>query len=271
MNLKRFSISILVLILFAVIGYSGHQLWDIHSSQAQESDLHNRLMQYHPLSQSSTSIESFADDTSTLQTDDVSALQTNNASSSQVIVNPSIVALQTNHSDVVGWLTVPNTEIDYPFVQGADNNYYLHLDLDQRQSAAGTLFMDFRNNKDFSDFNTIIYGHHMRSGSMFGTLRLFDNPNFFDSNRSATIFLANQTYEIEIMAFAVIKPNDAIIYNPIISTDTEKLAFINHVESVARYSRDIGITTDDRIVTLSTCNYEFENARMVLIGILVEP
>jgi len=110
----------------------------------------------------------------------------------------------------------------------------------------------------------------MRNGSMFGTLQQFNSQSFFDDNRTGTIFLAGATYEIEFIAFAVIQPNDAVIYNPNITTEAGKNAFLDHVRSVARYERDVGVTVNDRFITLSTCNYEFHNARMVLIGRLVD-
>jgi len=243
---------VLVLALFTVIGYSGTQLWNIHQNNVQEAEIHNRLLQYKPTQQMTSSGE---------HSDEGIAFMPH--------VNQSIVDLQTAHLDAVGWLTVPNTQIDYPFVQSVDNDTYLYLDLDQRPSAAGTIFMDYRNSSEFADFNTILYGHHMRSGSMFGTLQQFNTRSFFEENKRGTIFLANKTYEIEFMAFVVIAPNDMVIYNPVITEEADKLAFLDHVRDIARYYRDIDATTSDRIVTLSTCNYEFNDARMVLIGRLI--
>jgi len=261
-KLKKIIFLSVVLLLLAVIGYSGYQLWDIHQSTAQEAEVHRWLMQYHPMLQPEASVEPSRE----------SAIMDFNEGTAPVpqIVNQSIVDLQAERPSVAGWLTIPNTRIDYPFAQGVDNEQYLHLDLDGRWSAAGTIFIDFRNSRDLSDFNTIIYGHHMKSGSMFAALQEFNNRSFFDNNRTGTIFLANATYEIEFMAFAVIQPNDVEIYNPTITTDADRVAFLDHVRGVARHYRDVGVTENDRIITLSTCNYEFHNARMVLIGRLVE-
>ena len=262
--MKKIIFLSVALALFAVIGYSGYQLWDINRNSAQEAEMHSWLLQYHPLSQAPASIEPSGESAAMVSD------SSDEAAPPPQVVNQSIVDLQAGRPSVVGWLTLPNTRIDYPFVQGTDNDHYLHLDLNDRWSAAGTLFMDFRNSGDLTDFHTIIYGHHMRNGSMFGTLQQFDNQSFFGDNRAGAIFLANATYEIEFMAFAVIQPSDAGIYNPTITTDAERTAFLDHVRSVARHYREIGATTNDRIITLSTCNYEFHNARMVLIGRLVE-
>jgi sortase B len=248
LKLKPFLLRGIALVLIAVISYSAYQLWGINRNYAQEAEMHSRIQQYSPVLRASSSSDSHVPD------------------EEPVIVNQSIIDLQARYPDVVGWLTIPNTQIDYPFVRGNDNDYYLHLDLDQNWSSSGTIFMDYRNSKDFSDFNTIIFGHNMRNGSMFGTLQNFNDQNFFDTNRTGTIFLANKTYEVEFIAFAVVKLDDAIVYNPNISTETDKITFLDHVKNIARHYRDVDITANDRIITLSTCNYEFNDARMVLIG-----
>ena len=264
LNIKRILFLVVVCALLVVIGYSGSQLLEIHQNNAQEAELHSRLMQYRPEILPPLPVAPAPELGSEVLPE--SFLDIPSAPS----VNQSIVDLQATYSEAVGWLTIPNTKIDYPFAQGESNDIYLHMDLDQRWSAAGTIFMDFRNSRDFSDFNTILFGHHMRNGSMFGTLQQFNSQTFFDANRSGTIFLADKTYEITFIAFAVIVPDDAVVYNPVIETDADAVAFLDHVRSVARYYRDVGVTADDRLVTLSTCNYEFDDARMVLIGRLTE-
>ena len=243
MKINKILLLSAALVLVAVIGYSGYQLQDINRGYAQEAQMHSRVLRLRP----------------TPRVDPAAPNE-----------NREILDLQAEFSDVVGWLSIPNTRIDYPFVQGKDNDFYLHLDLDQNWAAAGTIFMDYRNRPDFSDFSTILFGHHMRNGSMFAALQRFDDPAFFQANDTGTIFLADKTYEIRFMAFAVIEPNDVVIYNPVISSDEDKIAFLEHVRSTARYYRDINATANDRIITLSTCNYEFYNARMVLVGMLTE-
>ena len=247
MKIKACLLFVSALALLTLMLYSGHQLWGIHQNNVQEAQMHRALMQYRPLVGADLDEIPMRD------------------------VNQSIVDLQILHPDTVGWLSVPNTKIDYPFVQGEDNAEYLHLDLDGEWSAAGTLFMDAQNNRDFSDFNTIIYGHHMQNGSMFGTLQHFNDQTFFAENPTGIIVLSDTVYQIQWMAFAVIRPDDAIIYNPTIETDKDKLIFLEHVSDVARHYRDLGVNEDDHMVSLSSCNYEFPDARMVLIGkLLVE-
>ena len=231
-----------------MIAYSGYQLWLIVDNNAKEATMHELVLPYRPSLPSATP----------------------GGASSAPRTNQRIVELQAKFPGAVGWLTVPGTRIDYPFAQASDNDFYLHRSLDKRYLYAGTLFMDHQNSKDFSDFNTLIYGHHMKNRSMFGDLQKFTERNFFDSNKTGTVFLANKTYKVSFFAFAVIKPDDANIYDPTISTDADKADFLAHLKSASRYYRDLGVGPDDHIITLSTCNYEFDNARMVLVGKLTE-
>ena len=255
--MKLILLRTILFVLVAVIGYSGYQLWSIRQNYVHEARIHNRLMQYSPLAQAST-----------LQASQTTTFA-DASEQNDTVVNQSIIDLQENYPSVVGWLTIPETLIDYPFAQVDDNDYYLHRDLDQNWSQAGTIFMDYRNNADLSDFNTIIFGHNMKNGSMFGTLQEFNDKGFFENNTMGKIFLADKIFQLDFIAFAVIKPNDAVIYNPYITEEADKIDFLNHVAKNARHYRDIGVTSQDNIITLSTCSYEFNDARMVLIARLM--
>ena len=246
--MKRVFLILTALVLMSMMAYSAYQLWNIRQHTMQEAETHKQLMEYQPHLQPSISADAPASQGG----------------------NQSIVDLQRKYPDAVGWLNIPDTRIDYPFAQSENNEDYLYRDLDQNSSPAGTIFMDHRNARDFSDFNTILFGHHMKSGSMFAALQAFDNRAFFEGNRSGTIFLTDRTYAIEFIAFSVIEPGDAVIYDPTITREADKFAFLEHVKDTARYYREIQLGAHDRVVTLSTCNYEFQDARMVLIGRLIE-
>jgi len=215
--------------LMSVMIYSGYRLWLIQADYKQESQLHDAVMEYKP------------------QEDDSA--------------NQSVIGLRAKYPDAAGWLTVPGTNIDYPFVQSKDNDYYLRRDLDGRYAFAGTLFMDCRCAPDFTAQNTIIYGHHMKNGSMFGGLKAFADKDFFDENRGGTIFLPYTTLSLEFFAYLVIPSGDGTIYSPAPGEE-----YLDYVKQNARNYRDIGLTGEDRVVTLSTCAYEFDDARMVLLA-----
>jgi len=228
-------------VLVAAIVFSGYRLWGINQNYTEEAAFHSQILQYKP------ALSSAPEDAGSQG-------------------NHTIADLQAKYPDAVGWLTIPGTAIDYPFAQATDNDYYLHRDLDGNQLTAGTLFMDFRNNADFSGFNTVVYGHHMKNGSMFGALQSFNDQAFFDSNPTGTIFLADKTLAIEFFAFVVVHADDAQVYDTTISDAPSAETFLGYLKNSARHYRDIGASSSDHIVTLSTCNYEFSDARMVLVG-----
>jgi len=247
-----------MVVLLAVMGYSGFRLWDIYSNRASERVLHEQLLIFRP---TMPYVQPEMDDTDETQP----VLQ---SESHAGVINQGVIDLQEIYPSVVGWLTVPGTAVDHPFVQASNNSFYLHRDINHNNSPAGTVFMDSRNCSDFTDFNTLIYGHNMRNGSMFGTLREFHNRQFFDDNESMYVFLPYRTYAMDILAIAVIQPNDPVIYGLDIETDEDKTYFVNYVRRIAQHHRDIVVTPDDRVVTLSTCRNDAANLRMVLIGVI---
>ena len=179
----------------------------------------------------------------------------------RIIVNQSIVDLRDEvNPDVIGWLTIPDTRVDYPFVLCADNSYYLDRDLYGKDAAAGTLFMDFRCSEDLSDFNTIVYGHNMKNNSMFGDLSHFADTWFFDNNRYGTIFLDDGTYTLVIFAYMVVSATDEVVYDPAVDS-------AEYYEYAAKYARNYRTPdTSANVVTLSTCGYEFSGVRIVLLA-----
>jgi len=180
-----------------------------------------------------------------------------------VIVNQIIVDMQNEvNSDVVGWLTIPETNIDYPVVIAEDNDFYINRDIYGTPAKAGSIFIDSRCAPDFTGYNTVIYGHNMKNRSMFGDIRKFADPGFFDSNASGTLFVKNNTYTLEIFAYMVVRADDKLVYDP--SADRDELG--EYVKKNARRYREPQYTGN--IVTLSTCAYEFDGARMVLLAVL---
>jgi len=239
--------AILLTGLITVIVISGYNLLKIYNTYKAEGKMHNEVKQYKPGAPED------------IHTDNTGSEE------QETLLNQSILDLQEKYKDAVGWITIPGTGIDYPFVQSADNSFYLRKDINGKYATAGTVFMDFRNNKDFTDFNTILYGHHMKNGTMFASLKQFNNKTFLDANKNGTVFLADKTYSIEFFAYMIVRTDDEVVYG-IPADNGEKLHYIDHIKETAVHFRDIGITPADRIITLSTCSYEFKDARMVLIG-----
>ena len=236
----------LTVVLMGIIGYCGLNIWTITSRYRQEAALHADLLMYKPLQ---------------AQPDDEPP-----AAASPGKANQGLTALRERNEDVVGWIVVPGTKIDYPFVQAADNAYYLDRDIDRQHSAAGTLFLDARNDAQLSDFNSFIYGHSMKNGSMFGSLGNYASKAFFDKHAVGTIHLDNDTYELEFFAHIIVTSQNAMIYAAHEMGSEWRREYFAYVAAHARNYRDIGLMTGDKIITLSSCAYEFDDARMVLLA-----
>lgn len=164
--------------------------------------------------------------------------------------------------DVVAWLTVDGTEIDYPVMQGRDNNEYLNKDPFGAYSLAGSLFLDARNAPDFSDPYSLIYGHHMEYGKMFGALDAFLDQAYFDDHRTATLMVSDTVYSIRFFACLEAEASVAEIFAP---TETE-----NTLEYVQNHA-DIFYTPEgEKLIALSTCKFPQTTKRIIVFGVLQE-
>ena len=162
--------------------------------------------------------------------------------------------LQEINSDTVGWLTVNNTKIDYPVVQAKDNNYYLNRDYYQNKNRHGWIFMDYRNNPDELNENTIIYGHNLANQTMFGTLRYSLNANWYkkSANQIITFNTPNANMKFQIFSvYTIPKTNDYL--DVTFSNSNLFQAYIDLVKGRSIYDFSINVTTEDKILTLSTC------------------
>lgn len=179
--------------------------------------------------------------------------------------------LQAVNPDVVAWLSVPGTVIDFPVVQGEDNAYYLHYDLEGNSSRMGVPFLDIRCSGDFSDFHSVIYGHYISGGRMFAGLAEFRKEDFFSEHESYTLITDRKKYDVQIIA-CLITPSDGFVYDTVFLTEQEKSVFLREVKEQAVCVREFSEQEllDAHIVTLSTCAYEYEGARTVVIGYLAE-
>lgn len=188
-----------------------------------------------------------------------------NIESEKVPIKVDFSVLQQENEDIVAWLYSNGTQINYPILQGKDNEYYVRKLPNRKYNIAGSLFMDYRNSKDFNDYNTIIYGHNMKNGTMFGTLQKYKNQKYYDEHKTIYLLTEKQNYEIELFAGYTISVNSDI-YDLLEMSQGE----INSVIKKSDFNSDVNVTSEDKIITLSTCAYEFEGARYVLMGVLRE-
>ena len=171
--------------------------------------------------------------------------------------------LQNINSDVIGWLYIPDTKIDEPILKGENNNTYLYTDLYMKSNTAGNVFIDEINSRDFSDDNTIIYGHNMKNTTMFSQLEKFKEESFFKSNPTITLTDKNGEKNYEVFAVLLVK-KDYPYTIPNFNSDDEYNKFLNKIVDDSIFSTQNKPTSSDKILTLSTCSYEFKDARTVV-------
>jgi len=158
------------------------------------------------------------------------------------------------NSETIGWIKVNNTKIDYPVVQSNDNSYYLYHDYKKWHNTMGWIFMDYRNDPTNLDKNTIIYGHNVRSGIMFGTLKNTLSPSWYknENNHIISFNTANQTTTWKVFSIYRTSPTNDYLTNEFNSNE-EYNEFINMIKSRSVYNFNVNVTTDDKILTLSSC------------------
>ena len=168
---------------------------------------------------------------------------------------------------------MPGTKVDYPILQhDSDNSYYLNHDIDGKEDIAGAIFTENYNRKDFTDPNTVIYGHNMKNGSMFRTLHNYSDRSFFDENRDITIYMPDKILHYKIFA-AYLYDSRHLLLN---FDFQDPQVFAGYLEDV-RSMRDMNsfvdtsmeVTAEDRIITLSTCYAGMADRRYLVQAVLV--
>lgn len=175
--------------------------------------------------------------------------------------------LSAMNPDYAVWIYAPGTQIDYPVVHGEDNDFYLRRLFDGKRNSAGTLFIDYRNLPLFQDPNTLIYGHHMRNDSMFGTLTDYETQAYFEAHPYLLILHENEICLVELFAGYTTSDQDHC-YDIAISDDEDMRLFLDTALEKSDFVSGVCPETSDRLLTLSTCAYAFRNARYILIGSL---
>lgn len=177
-------------------------------------------------------------------------------------------ALKKVNPDVQGWLYQKGTVINYPVVQGTDNDTYLHTRFDKQWSGGGTLFVDCRMEKDFKGFNSIIYGHHMKDGSMFRSIRGYTKEDgYYDKHKTLELATPHGNYHLVVFSAFITKATDEDTYK-MTYDEAEKQAYIDRAweRSELPITKDsVDVTKNDRLVTLSTCAYDYEEARYIVM------
>ena len=182
--------------------------------------------------------------------------------------------LKKRNDDIYGWIEIPNTQINYPVVQSweEDDSFYLNHNADKQYDINGSIYTEKLNTLSFTDPNTLIYGHDMLDGSMFQNLHKFRNKKFFDENQY--IYIYTEGHILKYKIFAAYKSDNKHILNSYDFSDKEVYAeYLKNAQnpkSLEVNTRDCSLTTDDRIITLSTCIGNEKNYRYLVQGVLID-
>lgn len=227
----NFTVLLIFLILFL---YGCYALWDSNQIY-QEADA-SQYEKYKPLEEDSLSFEE----------------------------------LKSLNPEVIGWISVYGTKIDHPIVQADNNEKYVSTNVKKEYSLSGSIFLDYRNKKDFTDFNSILYGHHMEQSTMFGDIGKFKENDYFNSRKYGNLYVNGVNYGVEFFVFLQVDAHDSGIYAPGIKGDEARQAYINRLLGMSVNKRDIDICIEDCILLLSTCTSDITNGRQILAGRITE-
>lgn len=173
------------------------------------------------------------------------------------------------NSDVVAWLKVNNTKINYPVVKTTNNSYYLNHDIYKEKTPSGWVFMDYRNNSKELDKNTIIYAHALKTGYMFGELHKFMNSNFRSNKENLVMSFDLVDKSMNWKVFSSYKVSDEVDYlRTSFSNDESFMSYVNDVKKRSSYNYNVEVNQNSKIITLSTCSGK--NRRLVVHAVLVE-
>ena len=185
-----------------------------------------------------------------------------------VTMHLNYASLKMINEDFKGWLLYEPLALSYPIVRGDDNDFYAYHTFEKEKNNSGAIFMDFLNKPDYTDYNTIIYGHNMRNGTMFGSLKkLLSDTGIVEENPYFYIFTEDQAYMYEIFAVYITRA-DSATYD-LVDTPEAQEEYLSYIDKTATWKSDKKVTGDDKVVTLSTCHGLHSNNRTVVHGVLI--
>lgn len=248
-----FLLTLVLIIAIGVFCFAAYNLYHIYTEYKKGTDEYNEIEQMAVTDRTPEKEETAGPD-----------------SSPQPPITVDFEKLRSINQDVIGWIYVEALEgINYPIVQGEDNEFYLHKTYEKNYNFAGTIFVDYENSSDFSDCNTLIYGHNMKNGSMFGNLKKFtEDQSVYDKSRYFWILTPEKNCRYEI-ASAYTTGVDSDTYTLFKGPGEEFEQYLKNIRGYSEIKTEAEeLNIKDKIVTLSTCTGN-ESTRFVVQGRLV--
>ena len=250
---------ILALFLASSAAFAGYQIFREYTERQESADTYTDL----------ENLISFPEVLPEEEPDETNLSESGETESAPVGPTIDFAGLEEINEDCVAWIYIEDTAINYPVVQGSDNSYYLKHLIDGKWNSAGCIFLDSRVDSDISDRHSIIYGHHMKDGTMFSGLTKYKKQDYYEAHPAGLLITPEQTYRIEFFAGYVVSVEDSA-WKIGFESDEEFETWIKEAKQRSWFESPLSPAVTDRILSLSTCSYEFDNARFVLHAILVE-
>lgn len=193
----------------------------------------------------------------------------------EVYENPiDFEELWKTNDEIYAWIQIPGTDIDYPIAQRTDDDtYYLNHTIEGTEGLPGAIYTEAVNNKQFTDFNTVIYGHNMKNGSMFGGLHKYEDKEFLKQNPYIYIYLPDKTLKYQIFA-SVVFDDRHVMHSFDYSTPEGCQKFLDEIKAVrtmeSSYDGEVEVGTDSNIITLATCISGQPDNRWLIEAVLTD-
>lgn len=245
---RKIVIAVLILI---IAGCAGYVFWYI-SSQKDRGEVYEELQ------------NTVVADTPDIVVDEPE---------SKVEIPIDFAALQEKNPDIYAWIQIEGTNINYPVAQSAsDNQYYLDHTIEGQAGLPGSIYTENWNTKVFTDYNTVIYGHDMRDGSMFQNLHNYTDETYMDEHRTVVIYTPEKKFTYQIFA-SVVYDDRHILHSFNFAYPEERQAFLDSLAESRNMGNiikdDVEVTPDSRLLTLSTCMTGQDNKRFIVEAVLI--
>ena len=250
---------ILALFLASSAAFAGYQIFREYTERQESADTYTDL----------ENLISFPEDLPEEEPDETNLPESGETEPASVGPTIDFARLKEINEDCVAWIYIEDTEINYPVVQGADNSYYIKHLIDGKWNSSGCIFLDSRVDRYMSDRHSIIYGHHMKNGTMFSGLTKYKKQNYYEAHPEGLLITPEVTYRIKIFAGYVASVEDPA-WKIGFESDEEYQDWLKDIKERSVFTSSITPAVTDKVVTLSTCSYEFDNARFVLHAVIEE-
>ncbi len=257
--MKKKILIVVILLLVVILAISAWKVWEIASEYIKGAKVYSRVESYVSIPEKLLQPDAPKPDPN---------MEMEPVEEGPLFPEVDFEALWEQNPDVVGWIYIPDTKINYPILQGKDNDQYLKRMIDGKYNSAGSIFLEAGIPKNFSSQNNPIYGHRMKNGTMFAGIAKYTSQAYYDEHPVAYLVTPEKNYIVHLFSGRVVS-----VWGNTWDTSFTEDGFADWLDEACRksyFSSKAVPTTNDHILTFSTCTYEREDVRFVVHGIMEE-